>query len=342
MELRTLVALARSGRLGLIRATTSLITEHTRAGFLAAAAREGVLEHLAAGPSSLESLAGALDLPPESLPALEAWMEVGAALGEMKAGPVGWELRGKLARALAHEDNDDLSAMLEEITSLHHRLVHETPAMLRTGERLSLADQPGEVVARSSRMAEPLVQEAIREVVPRSGPLRVLEVGCGSGSYARYMVERNPQSEVHALELQGEVAAMARQNFRAWGMSHRVTVEEVDVRAYRTEVPFDLVTLHNNIYYFPDEARIPLLEHVRTLLVPGGRVLLTTACRRGSASGAVLHLWGLMTRGAGPLPVPTGVLAQLREAGYGQALARSLGGPFERFFSFTAANPLDG
>lgn len=205
--------------------------------------------------------------------------------------------------------------------------------------RLTLADQPGEVVARSSRIAEPLVEEAIKEAVPTEGPLQVLEVGCGSGTYARFVAERNPQARVHALELQPKVAAQARQNLQQWGVAQRVTVGEGDVREYRSGVPFDLVTLHNNICYFPGHARVPLLEHVRTLLAPGGRVLLTSACRGGSAAGAVLHLWGLMTEGDGPLPVPAELLAQLEEAGFCSAQARSRGGPFEAFHSFTAVNP---
>ncbi|MCC6213311.1 MAG: class I SAM-dependent methyltransferase [Polyangiaceae bacterium] len=334
MKPQTVLAFARGGRLLALRAVTVVMTAYTRADFVVSAAREGVLAALGQRPRSVSELARELRLPAGAEAELEAWLEVGAALGELRCAGREWSLAGRLARALARPANDDALAMLEELTTLHRDLVHRALPLLRSGERLSLADQSGEVVARSSRMLEPLVQEAVSADVPERGPLRVLEVGCGSGTYVRYMLERNREARVHALELQPAVLAQARQNLEAWGVADRVTLGEGDVRAFQSSDRFDLVTLHNNIYYFAVPERVALLRHVRGLLAPGGRVLLTTPCRGGSASGAVLSLWGALTAGCGPLPRPEELVAQLTEAGFADARAESLAGPLERYCAF--------
>ena len=54
--------------------------------------------------------------------------------------------------------------------------------------------------------------------------------------------------------------ALARQNVAAWGVADRVTIETGDVRARRAEPSYDLVTLHNNVYYFPVDERVALLQ----------------------------------------------------------------------------------
>src|SRR5207244_2881415 len=51
----------------------------------------------------------------------------------------------------------------------------------------------------------------------------------------------------------------------------RVAIEAGDVMARAAEATFDLATLHNNIYYFPGEARVRDLPHVPAFLEPGGR-----------------------------------------------------------------------
>lgn len=70
------------------------------------------------------------------------------------------------------------------------------------------------------------------------------------------------------------------------------------------------------------------------MLRPGGRILLTTGCAGGSAGMAALDLWAASTSGCGPLPSPTELVAQLREAGFEEAKAERLL-PGESYFAFT-------
>lgn len=333
MKLSTALSLATGGRMRVMKAVLDVATEATRAHFLVGAARAGVLRALAREPLDERQLASRCEIPAGS-GGLRAWLEVGLGLGELRLQSGRWSLKGRLARALAAERNDDLAAILEEVATLHATLLHETPRRLREARPFTLADQDGALIARSSRVLEPLVSEVVAEHVPPRGPFRLLEVGCGSGVYLRRAAERNPDLTAVGLELQAEVAERARANLAAWGMDGRVRVETQDLRDRSPEPAFDLVTLHNNIYYFPVPERVAVLRHAASFLVPGGKLLLTTVCPGGSPSGAVLNLWGAMTEGCGGLPEPDALCAQLREAGLRAPRCRNVGAPLERFYSF--------
>ena len=324
-----------SGRVGALRSLASVMGEYTRACCLVAAARAGVLARLAGGPQTLEQLGVALESG--ALDEVRAWLDVGVALGELRRDARGYRLRGTLARALAEAKNDDLLAMLEELTDLHHRLVLETPARAKRGARFALADHASDVIARSSRLLEPFVEAAIARAVPAAGPVRVLEVGCGSGTYLRFMSERNPELRAVGLDLSAAVIEQARANLAAWGVADRVSVARCDLREHAPDAPYDLVTLHNNIYYFPTAERVAVLSRVRELLAPNGSVLLTTATPGGSPSGTVLNLWGAMTEGCGPLPEPRELLEQMGRAGFASCRAEDLMGPLDRFHAFYGA-----
>ena len=75
----------------------------------------------------------------------------------------------------------------------------------------------------------PVVCEALDAEVPRDGPFRVLDVGCGSGGYLRHAAARNPALTALGLEVGPGLLALARRNVAAWGLADRVTVEEGDV-----------------------------------------------------------------------------------------------------------------
>jgi SAM-dependent methyltransferase len=328
--------LLRNGRMQGIREVGALSLPFQRLCFLAAAESAGVLRALAAGPAPAARLAAELGIAPAAGEAFAAWLEVGARLGALRRVGEGFALRSRLARRLARPEHDALAAHLTEIASLHHALLTETPERLRAGRRFQLGDQDGVVIARASRLLEDVVHEAIDSVVPRRGALRLLEIGCGSGTHVRRAAERNPELTALALELQPEVAAEARRNLAAWGLAGRIEVEPGDVRARAPEPAFDLATLHQNIYYFPVEERAGVLSHVRGFLRPGGRLLVTTGCRSRTPAMSLLDLWGALTEGCGRLPEPEELVAQLRQADFQAVRARNLLAPCERFYAFVA------
>lgn len=339
MKLETLWTVATSGRVRAMGSVLGLANAHYRLVFLVAAAKAGLLRLLAAEPRSSAAAAEAQGLPENARTAFAAWLDVGVALGELSLDGDRLALASPLARALAVPENDDLLAMMDELQSLHTRLARDTPVLLARGERLTLDDQDGEVIARSSRLLEPFVEEAIALAVPKQGACRVLEVGCGSGVYLRFMAERNPQLTARGVELQPKVAEAAAKNLAAWGVEGRVSVAAGDVRGLAPDERYDVVTLHNNIYYFEEAARTEVLRGLLARLVPGGTLLVTTACRGGSAAIAMLNLWGAMTQGCGRLPTSEELSAQLRDAGAVEVRAHHVGAPVQSFWAFTAKAP---
>lgn len=336
MALRAFLALARSGYLGPLVRLQRMALPLYRLSFLAGASASGVLRLVASeGPIPFSRLAARLAPDPTAQGALEAWLGIGVRLGELGLGEQGYVLRGRLARSLADPRLDAVAALLEEVATLHATLLLRTPERLAVGRTFTLADQDGSLVARSSRILESLIGEAVDAFVPPTGPVRLLEIGCGSATYIRRAAARNPALTALGLDLQPEVAAAARQNLAGWGLGGRAQVEVGDVREAALEGGFDLATLHNNIYYFPVAERESLLRRVRGLLRPGGGLLLTTGCQGGSLAMEVLNLWGAATAGCGRLPTPEEMVEHIQAAGFASATARRLL-PGESFFAFTA------
>ncbi|NUR57336.1 MAG: methyltransferase domain-containing protein [Catenulispora sp.] len=337
MDRLTLTRIVKERQLPLLlSATKQLVTPMYRAAFLAAAARSGVLARLAVRPCDLQTLAHGLGVD-EHAEELRTWLDIGVRLGDLAWFDDAYRLRSRTAKALARPGREPVSAALEEVLRFHLPVLLQAPQMLQDGRRLSLSDQDGQVIARSTRVVEPFVAEAVRRTLERDRPLRLLEVGCGNGTYVRLAAELNPRLTALAIDLQEEVAAEAAENMAVWGLAGRVQTRRADLRTLAVEPQFDLVTLHNNIYYFPIEDRISVLRKARSLLAPGGRLLLTTACRGGNLGLEVLNLWFTHADFGGPLPTIEDLVQQLTDAGFAQVTTRRLI-PGDQFHAVVGVN----
>jgi 4-hydroxy-2,2'-bipyrrole-5-carbaldehyde O-methyltransferase len=334
MSFKPFFRLLRDGQLSALLGATAELKSFYRLTYLAAAGEAGLLNRLASGPATFDSLAEFYATNSRGREALEAWLQFGVRLRLLSLGPRGYALRA-LARKLARPENNPVLAMVEEVVELHHKLITATIPKLRAGELWSLTAQNGELIARSSRVLEAFQAEIIRSTFPARGALRLLEIGCGSGIYLRYAAERNPSLTALGVELQLAVAEMARKNLRGWGLESRVKIETGDIREKVPNEPFDIATLYNNIYYFPVEKRVALLDHIGSFLRPGGFLLLTTCCQGGSLGAEALNLWGAATRGAGRLPAEGEMVSHLRQAGYSTVKTTNLL-PGDRFVAFQA------
>ncbi len=334
MPLKPFLRLWRDGQLSALLGVTGELKSFYKLTYLAAAGEAGLLKRLASGPTTFDSLAEFYSVSGRRREALEAWLQMGVRLRLLSLGPRGYALRG-LAKKLARPESDAVLAVVEEVVELHHKFITGTIPKLRAGELFSLADQNGELIARSSRILEAFQAEMIKSTLPASGAQRLLEIGCGSGIYLRHAADRKPLLTALGLEFQPAVAEMARENLRAWGLERRVKVETADIRKKSPGEPFDIATLYNNIYYFPVEERVALLTHIASFLKPGGFLLLTTCCQGGSLGAEALNLWGAATSGAGRLPAEGELVSQLRQAGYSAVKTKNLL-PNDRFVAFQA------
>jgi len=285
-----------------------------RLHFLYAAAQCGLL---AALPASNDELAQRLSAQRKEL--LDALLELGLALKELSKSNGRYRIRGRRSRAAASEAGDPLLAMIEEMLTYHADVYRQFTSRLRGGALGNYLDELGAVIARSSRVLDPFVRSFVRSLAGTGRPMRILEVGCGSGIYLRYAAEANPQLTGVAVDVQPSVVEQARANLAAWGVADRFQVLPADIRNPPPEVagPFDLITLYNNVYYFEEAERPALFRRFRSWLTPGGAFALVSLFHGRTFASMDLDLALRSTVGHTALPELASVRAQLREGGFG-------------------------
>jgi SAM-dependent methyltransferase len=274
-----------------------------RVEFLGTAATTGVLSALAR-PMTVTELAAALGVTDAGL--LESLLHVGESVGELKADDEGrWRLAGVRARAMVDPAVDGLGALPEEA------VVYGTDVYRRLGDRLTGAAAGdylaahGELIARTSRVAEPIFGPLVTDLVRSRRPRRVLDVGCGSGVNLRHAGEASAHVTGAGIDVDVDVAALAHRNLADWGLADRFVARQADVRHLPADLggPWDLVLLFQNIYYFPAGDRPELLRGLRTL-APDGAVAIATAVA-GTGDPAAAHLDVVLRSTAGNTPLPT-------------------------------------
>lgn len=281
--------------------------------FLSRAGRTGVLAALAPAPLALRELRDALKLLPEQERGLEAFLHLGITLGEIGLREGRYHLKGKLARALSSGDFDPYLALAEEAAGLHVPYIN---AALKEGDASNLTeltDSHSEVIARSSRVIEPILREVMGRLIPRSGPFELLEIGSGTGVYMFHALTLNPSLSATGVERVATIARDLEDRISGAGLASRARVLASDVRSLEYRDRFDCITLFNNIYYFPEAEHRDLLAALHKWLKPEGRLAVATLCRDGKYPlDAMMHMWSAMTPGASEL-VEAGAFRSLME-----------------------------
>ncbi len=102
-------------------------------------------------------------------------------------------------------------------------------------------------------------------VLPRSGR-RALDLGCGTGRHAVLLAERFEQ--VDAIDPSGPMIALARSR-RA---RPNITYRQAGILEVEGAGCYDFVFSAATLHHLPDLSAA--LRHIRTLVAPGGRVVL--------------------------------------------------------------------
>ncbi|MDP4982060.1 class I SAM-dependent methyltransferase [Pseudoalteromonas tunicata] len=306
-----------------------------RTSFVTAANSSGVLDFLNQGGKTLEQLQQLLTVDESKKGALSAWLNCGVTLKELSLRDGKYQLKGKLSKHLAKDDNQIAAALFEEAIRYHYDALLSAPQRFCGGQAYQLADQDGQVIAKSSRILEPFVEEAIDWALKtKPTPQSILEVGCGAGQYLVYLRQRLPDSDILAIDYQQDVAEQARQRLKASNILD-IAVEHRSFFDLQGEAQFDLITLHNNIYYFNEAEREQVCALALQLLKPGGKLLLTTSCQGGTSAISALNLWFSLSEVGGALPDAQQFQQMLTKAGFSDvAIKRLL--PGESYFAFCA------
>jgi SAM-dependent methyltransferase len=285
--------------------------------FLFAAVESGLLNALGE-PRSREDLIRYLEVTRPEL--LDALLDVGLALGEVAYQKGLYRVKGKYARAMMGGQADVLSALVQANVTYYSAAYREYGDRLRGAALGNYLEDIGSVVARFSRIVEPGIRRFARNTVEGKGPLRLLEVGCGSGVYLRIVAQTNPHATGIGMDLDRAVVDQAQQNLRQWGISDRFQVVAGDIRHPPAEVKgsFALITLYNLLYYFPEDERVNLFRTLRSKLSPNGSLVIVSSFRGQGRDLFVanLNLATSSIAGCTPLPNLDETKAQLRAGGF--------------------------
>jgi release factor glutamine methyltransferase len=199
------------------------------------------------------------------------------------------------------------------------RRLQREPVQYITGVQeffgLPLAVSPAVLIPRPE--TELLVEAAI-DRLPQDRPLRVADVGTGSGAIAIAIASRMPQVEVTAIDISPEALSMARENAARNHVSAQVHLLESDLLAAlpHASAPFDAIL--SNPPYVPEADRDSLHPQVRDF--EPARALFAGECglevyqRLIPQAGQHLSAAGLlaMELGAGQRDAIAGLLREWR------------------------------
>jgi ubiquinone/menaquinone biosynthesis C-methylase UbiE len=100
-----------------------------------------------------------------------------------------------------------------------------------------------------------------------SGPLRILDLGCGTGEITRRLAQRYPQATLQGIDILEGNLALARRDSGAFGQ--RIAYEQGDAFALQlADARFDLVVCRHMSQAVPDFPQV--LAEITRVLKPGG------------------------------------------------------------------------
>jgi 4-hydroxy-2,2'-bipyrrole-5-carbaldehyde O-methyltransferase len=287
-----------------------------RLHFLAVATDLGLLEELRHQPATTSQLGARLAIGDPAL--LDAFLRLGETLGELRRSAGRWSLRGRRSTALAMPEADTMRAMVQEALRYDAAVYAGLAAHLRGAPPGDYLRTTGAVIARASRLVQPVLAPLLRSLVVARRPRSVLDVGCGTGVYLVHAAAAGgPRLGGLGVDLDAAVVDLARRRLADAGLTGRFAVRHADIRTLvLPAASFDLVLLFQNIYYFAEDERPDLLRRLDGLLAPGGALVVASLFAGRSLAAAHYDVLFRATAGCAPLPRRQELDRQLRDAGF--------------------------
>jgi len=205
----------------------------------------------------------------------------------------------------------------------------ELPALMKGAERPAwgAADEARRTAA-VSRLLESRALAALGRIPGVHRARRVLDVGCGQGTYLAGFLLRHRDAHGVGIELDPALAEEARRTLVEAQVARRGAIRAGDflTMALR-EDGFDLALLNQSMHYFAPAARAALFRRLREHLSKGGVVAIQTAVATheivsrllGTAAGSAdFDLFLRCHRNLYGLPDPVELARALRDAGFAE------------------------
>jgi hypothetical protein len=141
--------------------------------FIFAAYESGLLEALRE-PCSREALIEKLQVKRTEI--LDALLEVGLATKELTIRNDQFRLKGRRSKAIVSGDGDMLAAMIQANATYYSDAYRNAADRMHGSDLGDDLDKIGVLVARASKIVEPIVKVFISTILENKSPMRVLGV----------------------------------------------------------------------------------------------------------------------------------------------------------------------
>ena len=297
----------------------------TRLPLLRAGIHQGLFEALRK-PRTAAELAERLGLAGDLV---EAWLRASHAHGLRNRRGEGYVVGGFARWLLDAPEAAALHAILDQAALAYAPRLEQLAELMKGAERPPYGS-PAEAsrVAAASRLIERQALSALARVPGVRTARRVLDVGCGHGTYLAGFLRRYRDAHGLGVEIDPEVAEEARRTLREAEVWRRAEVRTGDFMDL--DLPqgsYALVLVNNSLHYFPPGERAALYRRVLERLAPGGVLAIQTpvvsetrvARSFGSLAGvSILDLYLRTHRDLHGLPRPEELAEALGEAGFAE------------------------
>ena len=288
-----------------------------RMHYLYAALETGLLQVLQTN-ATRETLMDKLGVQRSEL--LDALLDMGLALNELSLRNAVFSLKGKRSKVLASKDGDAIAAIIQANVTYYSDAYRHLAGRMCGAPLGDDLDEIGTIVARFSKIGEPMLKRFIQSLVPASGLFRILDVGCGSGFVLKTAWEANKEATGIGIDSDGKVAAQADGNLEEWGLRGCFNILVGDIRSETDarQGGFDLITAFNLIYYLHSDERPEFFFLLRSLLCPNGRLALVNNFRSKGRDpmAANLNIVNCSLKRLTGLPDLEGIRTQLARCGF--------------------------
>src|SRR5712691_8233220 len=127
-----------------------------------------------------------------------------------------------------------------------------------------------------------LERPALRHYPDGTGPVKLLDVGCGTGAFLREVKRNYPRLAVTGLDLSAPYLAVARRRLADWS---RVELVEAAAEAMPFAMAeFNIVSCLYLFHELPPPVRRAVVAEIRRVLKPGGTLIFVDSLQTGDES----------------------------------------------------------
>lgn len=288
-----------------------------RMHFIYSAYETGLLKALST-PCSRDRLIEKLNVKRPEI--LDALLDVGLASKELAFNNDLFSIKGKRSKAITGNNGDMMAAAIQGNVTYYHDVYRKAADRINGEELGDDLKKIGDLVARYSKIAEPVIRSFITGIVCRKKSTRILDVGCGSGALLKTAFDSNSSVTGIGIDIDDNVVQQARENISAWGISDQFEIRNGDIRHISGEITgtFDVITLYNLLYYFDEKARLDLIKILRDMLSPTGvlAVAMSFHSKGQDLATANLNMVNSSLKGLTPLPKLNDITSALNKCSF--------------------------